>query len=363
MPNAQTAAMPAFDLDRAGAFAEQVMDCLTHGATAVMISVGHRLNLFATLADHAPAGSGAIAKTAGLAERYVREWLAVMVMAGIVEYDASRGTYRLPAEHAACLTPDGALGNLAVYGQHVALLGQVQERLLTLFRQGGGATYADYPCFHQIMAEDSGQSVTAPLFEHVLPLASGIDARLAAGIDVLDAGCGRGASLIAMAARYPASRFVGYDLGADAIEFATRAARDLGLVNIRFERRDLTGYADRDCFDFIATFDAVHDQKDPAAFIRSLFGALRSGGLYLLQDIGGSAELQNNRSFPMSALLYAISCAHCTPISIGQGGAGLGTMWGWETAERMLKDAGFTAVAMHRLPHDPMNVWFVSEKE
>jgi hypothetical protein len=35
-------------------------------------------------------------------------------------------------------------------------------------------------------------------------------------------------------------------------------------------------------------------------------------------------------------------------------------MWGWETAEVMLKDAGFAFVERHILPHDPLNVWFVS---
>jgi hypothetical protein len=37
-------------------------------------------------------------------------------------------------------------------------------------------------------------------------------------------------------------------------------------------------------------------------------------------------------------------------------------MWGWETAEAMLKDAGFREVRRHVLPHAPMNVWFVSRK-
>ena len=51
---------------------------------------------------------------------------------------------------------------------------------------------------------------------------------------------------------------------------------------------------------------------------------------------------------------------HCTPVSIGQGGAGLGTMWGCETAEPFLREAGFASVERHLLPHDPMNVWFVA---
>ena len=48
--------------------------------------------------------------------------------------------------------------------------------------------------------------------------------------------------------------------------------------------------------------------------------------------------------------------------ALGQGGAGLGTMWGWETALTMLKMAGFDQPQRHQFDHDPLNVWFVSRK-
>ncbi|MFC6488466.1 class I SAM-dependent methyltransferase [Nitratireductor sp. GCM10026969] len=348
------------DMAAAEAFAENVGGILNSGAVAVMMSIGHRLGLFDLLAEMPPSTSAVIAGRAQLSERYIREWLAVMVMGGIVRYDPADNSYRLPPEHAACLTRGAPLGNLAVYAQPIALMGQIQERLLACFETGEGLAYGDFPCFHQFMEEDSGQTVVAQLFDSVLPLVDGIMERLDAGIDVLDAGCGRGLALIEMARRFPASRFVGYDLCADAIEFANAKVREEGLANIRFEKRDLTGYDEKARFDFITSFDAVHDQKDPQALIRGLRGALRPGGVYLMQDIGGSAKLENNVDFPMAAMLYAVSCAHCTPVSLGQGGLGLGTMWGWETAEGMLKEAGFSSVERNVLPHDPMNVWFVS---
>ncbi|MDZ5697847.1 class I SAM-dependent methyltransferase [Chelativorans sp. M5D2P16] len=348
------------DMAAAEAFAENVGGILNSGAVAVMMSIGHRLGLFDLLAEMPPSTSAAIAGRAQLSERYIREWLAVMVMGGIVRYDPADNSYRFPPEHAACLTRGAPLGNLAVYAQPVALMGQIQERLLACFETGQGLAYGDFPCFHEFMEEDSGQTVVAQLFDSVLPLVDGIVERLEAGIDVLDAGCGRGLALIEMARRFPASRFLGYDLCADAIEFANRKVQEEGLANIRFEKRDLTGYHEKARFDFITSFDAVHDQKDPQALIRGLHGALRPGGVYLMQDIGGSAKLENNADFPMAAMLYAVSCAHCTPVSLGQGGLGLGTMWGWETAEGMLKEAGFSSVERNVLPHDPMNVWFVS---
>ena len=344
-------------------FFERTCEIINTGAQAIMISIGHRSGLFDTMASLEPATSRQIADRAELAERYVREWLATMVTAGIVDYSPRDGTYHLPANHAASLTRGAELGNAAVFAQHVAMLGALQEQTLHCLESGAGTRYGDYPCFHQIMAEDSELSVVDSLIDTILPMVDGIDARLRAGIDVLDAGCGKGLALIKLAAHYPRSRFTGYDLCEDAIAEASRMAAGRGLDNIRFAARDLTDFDQPESFDLITSFDAVHDQKHPAELIARLQRALRPAGVYLMQDIGGSAQLENNLDFPMASLLYAISLSHCTPVSIGQGGDGLGTMWGWETALEMLEQAGFATVERRLLEHDPMNVWFISRKE
>lgn len=79
-----------------------------------------------------------------------------------------------------------------------------------------------------------------------------------------------------------------------------------------------------------------------------------------MQDIGGSRDLVTNIGNPFSPLLYMLSLTHCTPISIGQGGPGLGTMWGVETAEEFLANAGFGQIETCRLPHDPINAYFLA---
>lgn len=354
---------PAFDEARAHAFLERSAATLNAGAVAVMMSIGHRTGLFDIMAALPPSTSARIAERASLAERYVREWLAVMVVGGVIEYDPRAATYALPAEHAASLTRGAPLGNMAVYAQHVALMGAVQDAILDRFETGEGLCYHDYPHFHALMAEDSDQTVVDPLFDAVLPLVPGLIERLEKGIDVLDAGCGRGRALLAMARRFPASRFVGYDLGADAIAVAAESARAADLDNVVFATRDLGEFDEHERYDLVTSFDAVHDQRDPADLLRRLHRSLRPGGVYLMQDIGGSAALEQNLDFPMAALLYAISCVHCTPVSLAQGGEGLGTMWGWETAEAMLGAAGFTDVQRNILPHDPMNVWFVAQRD
>jgi SAM-dependent methyltransferase len=354
--------LPDHDPAEAEAFVERMAETVNAAAVTVMVSVGHRTGLFDTMAQLPPSSSEQIAAAAELSERYVREWLAAMVTGGIVRYDVRRRTYHLPAEHAACLTRGAPLGNLAVAASAIAVLAGAHDRIVECFETGEGTRYEDYPCFHQMMAEDSGQTVVDQLFDVVLPLAPELPGRLAEGIDVLDAGCGSGRALIAMAARFPNSRFTGYDLCGEAIAAARQAARAAGLKNVHFEQRDLTGFDEIARYDLVTTFDAVHDQKDPQGLLKGLHGALRPGGIYLMQDIGGSAKLENNLDFPMAAFLYTASCMHCMAVSLGQGGAGLGTMWGWETAEAMLQEVGFARPERTTFDHDPLNVWFVSRK-
>jgi len=166
-----------------------------------------------------------------------------------------------------------------------------------------------------------------------------------------------------MAAQYPHSEFTGYDLCTDTIQKAQKQVQDNGLTNVHFQVKDLSDFDEHNHYDLITSFDAVHDQKAPEASLASIYRALKADCIHLMQDIGGSAYLERNYDFPMAALLYTISCTHCTPVSLGQDGAGLGTMWGRETALAMLQKAGFKSVEQRVFEHDPMNIWFVSRKE
>ena len=100
---------------------------------------------------------------------------------------------------------------MAVFGQYMAVMGCVEDGIVECFRRGGGVPYERFSRFHEVMAEDSGQSVLSLLESHILPLVQGLTDRLAAGIRVLDAGCGRGRILNRLAELYPHSRFMGMD--------------------------------------------------------------------------------------------------------------------------------------------------------
>lgn len=356
---AQAIPQPSFDQDSAEHFSERMLGMFNDAALALMVSIGHRTALFDTMAALPAATAPAIANAANLDERYVREWLAAMTTAGVVTHEPGTATYRLPPEHAAWLTRAACPNNLAVFAQYFGILGQVEDQIVACFRRGGGLSYGCYGGFHRVMAEDSAQTIVFPLFDEILPLVPGLMDRMGQGIEILDVGCGTGRALNKMAARFPKSRFRGYDLGEDAIAQANAEARAQELSNVVFQVKDVTHLDESQRYDLITTFDAVHDQKEPASVLRAIRRALAPGGTYLMQDIAGSSYLEDNLDHPVATLLYTISCMHCMSVSLGQGGEGLGTMWGEEKALSMLRDAGFESIEQQRLTHDFMNVYFI----
>jgi 2-polyprenyl-3-methyl-5-hydroxy-6-metoxy-1,4-benzoquinol methylase len=165
-----------------------------------------------------------------------------------------------------------------------------------------------------------------------------------------------------MARKFPSSRFVGYDFSEEAISRARAEAAEHGASNVRFEVRDAAAMGEKERYDLITTFDAVHDQAKPAAVLKGIAEALRADGVYLMQDIAGSSRLHNNMDHPLGPFLYAISTMHCMTVSLAQGGEGLGTMWGEEKAREMLAEAGFAEVEVKQLPHDFQNSYYVARK-
>ena len=354
-----------FDSAKAEAFAGEFLAALNHGALCLMASIGQRTGLFDAMSDLPPSTSDAIAEKAGLNERYVREWLGAMVTGGVVEVDPSTGEYLLPAEHAACLTRASTADNLAVFSQYIAVMGCVEDEIVECFFKGGGVPYEKFPRFHAVMAEDSGQSVLSSLESHILPLVPGLADRLAAGIRVLDVGCGSGRIMNRLAERYPNSRFTGIDLSPEAIGKARAEASQKGLRNSEFIVRDLAGFdatATPEEFDLITTFDAVHDQARPLDVLKGIHRALKADGWYLMQDIRGSSHVHKNLDHPIGTFLYAISTMHCMTVSLAQGGEGLGAMWGEEMTRAYLQKAGFRNVQTNQLAHDIQNNWYVVRK-
>jgi SAM-dependent methyltransferase len=347
------------DTQKAELFTDRLIHGLNTASLMLMVSVGHRTHLFDVMSDLPPSTSDEIAEAAGLSERYVREWLGAMVTGGIVDHFPGTARYSLPAEHAASLTRGSSPNNISAFAQYVAVLGAAEDEVVEAFEHGRGVPYEHFPRFHEVMAEDSAQTVVSALEEHVLGLDPNLRAWLERGIDVLDVGCGSGRALNKLAGLFPRSRFRGYDLSADAVGAANREARERGLTNVAFEIRDCTNLDDIARYDVIFTFDAVHDQGRPDRLLAGIRRALKPGGLYMMQDIRGSSHVHENRDHPLAPFLYTISCMHCMSVSLAQGGMGLGAMWGKELALKMLGEAGFDNVSVRELPHDFQNAYYL----
>lgn len=340
-------------------FEDQMLDIMNKSALALMISVGHRTKLFDTMSKLPASTSTDIARNSNLNERYVREWLGALVTAKIIDYDPQSSLYSLSKEKANFLTRNGSF-NMATTAQFIPVLAQVEDEIIHCFENGGGVPYEKYHRFHDVMAEESSQTVLAELIDGILPIVPEIIEKLQQGIRILDVGCGSGRAINLMAKTFPSSQFVGYDFSKEGIANAEREKEDLGIINSSFEQQDVANFDHEDHFDLITAFDAIHDQANPEKVLENIKRSLKPGGVFLMQDIAGSSKLENNLDHPLAPFLYTVSCLHCMTVSLALEGRGLGAMWGKEKAIEMLKEAGFSNIEVKQLPHDPINYFYVA---
>ena len=333
-------------------FEEYMLDVMNKAATALMLSVGHRTKLFDSMYDCTSMTSQQLAEKSNLNERYVREWLGAMVTGKIVDYEPSNKTYSLSEEKAKLLSRDGSY-NFASSMQWIPALAYVEDEIVKCFERGGGVPYESYHRFHAVMAEESSQTVLPALVHSILPLVPGLVEDLKGGIRVR--------ALNLMAKNFPNSQFTGYDFSKEAIDYATSESEKLGNKNTSFQIQDVEHFPASEKFDLVTAFDAIHDQAAPAKVLQNIRGAVKEQGIFLMQDIGSSSQLENNKTHPLGPFLYTVSCLHCMTVSLALNGHGLGAMWGKEKATEMLNEAGFSKVDVKQLPHDPINYYYIAK--
>lgn len=348
----------AIDMQKLDRFMNMIMGHMSGAVASFMCSLGDRLNLFKVLAAAGPATSAELAERANISERYAREWLSTLASAGYLEYDPLSRRFTLPPEHALVLAAEGApmfMGG--AYQQLPALLGPL-DQVARAFRDGGGVSQELYD--QNLWA--GMERISAGWFDNLLvqqwiAALPDVQARLTSGGRVADIGCGGGRALITLAKAFPNSRFVGYDMFQPAIERATQNAAAAGVADrVRFENRDaIAGLTDQ--YDLITTFDVVHDLVDPLRVLQAIRQALAPGGTYLLLEMNGSDNLEENAG-PIGTILYGTSVMYCTPTSLANGGDGLGTLGLPEPKVRQLcADAGFSSV--QRVPvQNPFNILY-----
>ena len=190
----------------------------------------------------------------------------------------------------------------------------------------------------------------------------GIVERLEHGISVADIGTGSGHAVNVMARAFPKSNFVGIDFSESALEIGRAEATDWGLDNATFISADAAQLTGDDTYDFITTFDAVHDQAHPQDMVDGIYRSLRPGGFWLCADVRASSHVGENMDHPMGTFMYSVSCQHCMTVSLAYEGDGLGAMWGVQKAKDVFGQAGFAEISVKTIDFDPTNNYYVCRK-
>lgn len=330
--------------ERSQQFMQKVVGDVGTALAGALVLVGDRTGLFKAMAGAGATSSAAIAEKTGIHPRYVEEWLGAMVCNGYVEHEPATDTFTLPEEHAMFFINSSSEYYLGGLFAGLPSLMAAVPRVVDAFEKGGGISFADFGAAMPVALEQMNRPVyESRLTRTWLPALPAVVAKLEQGGRAIDIGCGTGVVPITLAKAYPKASIEGLDLDARSIQIARGYAKDAGLdQRIRFTQGGADSISAQPGYDFISTFDVIHDLPDPLAVLERIRECLAPGGTYLMVEPRMDHRLENNNTV-FGKLLYGVSCLHCVPQSLAQGGPGLGACWGPQRAQRLAENAGFSS--------------------
>lgn len=326
--------------------------------TGPLIVLGDRLGLWTALAGAGPTTPAQLADRTGTVERYVREWLRGVTVAGYLDYDPATETFSLSDEMALVIADESTPASLiGVFPGFVALWSDL-DAIEGFFRSGGGMAWGDHhPALNDAQSRFTRPGYLASLVDVWIAALDGVGDRLRAGGRVADIGCGQGVSTIVLGQGFPASTFVGYDPSDALIATARKKAAEAGVSErVSFEVADAATFHGAG-YDLIAFTDSLHDMGDPVAATAHAREALAPGGTVIVIEPLAADRLEDDFTNPYARIGYAISTLVCTPSSLAQpGAAALGTMAGEMRLRAVLTEAGYTRVRRVAEDAAPFNI-------
>jgi SAM-dependent methyltransferase len=337
------------------AFVFRAVDEVGATLNAALVVMGDKLGLYRAMAGAGPLDPREIAERAGVAERYVREWLNAQAAGGFVEYDGSSGRYTLPPEQANALTDEQSPAYLPGFFQ--LALGSVLDspRITEAARTGEGVGWHDHVHdVHDGCERFFRPGYNANLVGTWLPALDGVVAKLEQGAVVADVGCGHGSSTILMAQAFPKSTFVGSDYHEDAIATARARAEAVGVADrVTFEVAPAAGYGGKR-YDLVTMFDCLHDMGDPVGASRHVRETLADDGTWMIVEPAAGDRVEDNLN-PVGRAYYGFSTLLCTPASLSQEvGLALGAQAGEARLRDVVTSGGFTR--FRRAAETPFNI-------
>jgi len=330
------------DERRVNEFLDRAITDLAAGYGGVMVSLGRRLGLYRTMAGAGPLNSHELARRAGCAERYVREWLNSQAAAGYVEYHPSGQTYELTPEQAWVLADENSPVYLPPAWEVPASMWLDQEKTIEVFRSGQGVPWEDHD--ERLFCGSAAfyrNAYRGQLVQEWLPALEGVVEMLEKGGRVADIGCGHGHSTVIMAEAYPNSRFHGYDAHEGSIAAARAIARETGVEDrVEFVVATAKAYP-AEGYDLICFFDCLHDMGDPIGAAVHARKALRDDGTVMVVEPFAKDRVEENVN-PVGRLYYSASTTLCCAHALSEeGGLALGAQAGEGRLRRVFEKAGF----------------------
>ncbi len=326
---------------------------------SLMIHLGDRLGLYKAMDGAGPITAAELADRTGLQERWLFEWLRGQAAARLLNYhDVDR--FELSAEGAAVLAQEEDSLSFAAGAFAGATPPDTVDKLVEAFKTGIGLSYEELgPNAAHRTERMLGPWTRQELVPNILPALDGVVVKLEAGAVAADIGCGGGVALMTMAEAFPNSHFHGYDPSQHAIDRCQQKVDELGLDNVTLHVAGGEDVPDEPTFDFLITFDCIHDMTRPADVIACIRRAMNEDGTWLIKDIRSQPDFKENMRNPLLAMFYGFSVSACMSSALSEpGGAGLGTLgFNPEVAERMVTEGGFSRFKQHDF-EDPSNLYY-----
>ena len=323
------------------------------------VYLGDRLGLYRALRTAGPLTAAGLAATAGINERYAREWLEQEAVAGILVVETGEGErrYSLPRGHAEVLDDPDSLNFLAPAARGVVSIGAVMTNVIDAFRTGAGVPYEAY-------GADMRTSISSgnrPMFLNLLgskwfPAITDVDRRLRSEppARVADVGCGTGWSSIAIAKAYPLIKVDGLDLDEASIEDARRNGIASGVADrVTFEVRDASDPKLAGSYDLVTAFETIHDMSNPVGALKAMRALRKDGGAVVIADEKVAEEFTAPGD-DLERFMYGWSAVHCLAVGMGPQSAGTGTVMRPSRLREYAREAGFAEVEILPIDND---VW------
>jgi len=347
------------DQEQIGLFALKVWGYKQGEMVSLLVHLGDRLGLYRALAGAGPLDAAELARRTGLDTRWVLEWLRGQGAAGLLLWHADDRFELEPAGAAVLADEEGSLA-FATGAFGAPPPPEFIDGLVEAFHTGVGMPYdRQGPAGVHRTERMLGPWTRLALVPRILPALEGVVARLEAGGQVVDIGCGAGVAVVALAQRFPRAHVHGYDISRLAIERAAELVADAGVGNVTLHHAGAEALPEATPFDLVMTLDCLHDMTRPEETIGAIRRAIAPDGTWLVKDIRCAPDARDNLANPMAAMMYGFSVTSCMSSALSEpGGAGLGTLGlDPQRLERLCRGQGFGRFRRHDFD-EPANLYY-----